>query len=403
MKIFVMRWICFFLFLIFFSSLGCQKKQKRQDLPPTSTVKAERGSINLEVSATGVVKPQVGAQVKVGARLSGKVQKLFVTQGDRVKAGQLIAIIEHEDLKAEVRKFEANYQEALANLEKIKKVYPAKILAQKRRMDSIKAELLQVERELERNKILYREGLISKTELERLEKDHEVKKNLYEYEKATLEALTLEYEKELNGAKAKLEAIKNALQEAKVKLSYAFVYSPISGVVSEVTTQQGETVVAGLNAPTFITVIDLSRLQVECYVDETDIGKIVPGQEAYFRVDSYPDKVFRSRVKTIYPGAIIKNNVVFYDVVLEILDPYENILRPEMTAHVTILAGKKDNVLIVPSKAVKLDPQGHHYVMVRKEDKWEKRVVRVGWESKGYIEIMEGLKEGEEVGLWERK
>jgi len=398
MKRLVLIYILFLIWII-----GCQKKQKKQDPFPTLTTRVERGSVYLEVSATGVVKPQVGAQVKVGARVSGKVEKLFVTQGDKVKAGQLIAIIEHKDLKAEVEKAKANYQEVLANLEKIKKVYPSKILAQRKKVESVKSELVQIERELQRNRSLYNEGLISKTELERLERDYEVKKLLYEYEKANLESLISEYERELESAKARLEAAKNALEEAKVRLSYAFVYSPISGVVSEVTTQQGETVVAGLNAPTFITVIDLSRLQVECYVDETDIGKIAPGQEAYFTVDSYPDKKFRARVKTIYPGAIIKNNVVFYDVVLEILDPYENILRPEMTAHVTIFAGKKDNVLVVPSKAVKLDPQGNHYVMVKKGDKWEKRIVKVGWESRGKIEIIEGLKEGEEVGLWETK
>jgi HlyD family secretion protein/macrolide-specific efflux system membrane fusion protein len=394
-----MKKFLFLSLLLLFLFTGCKKKEDKNPLPKES-VKVKRGTIFLEVSATGAIKPQVGAEVKVGARISGKVEKLFVTQGDRVKVGQLIAVIEHKDLQDEVDRAYANYKDALANMEKIKKVYPDKISAQKKRVEALKIQLEQIERELKRYEALYKDGLISLTDLERMERDYKVKKAELESEKSTLSALISEYEKELERAQAQISASKNAWEEAKVKLSYAFIYAPISGVVSQVTTQQGETVVAGLNAPTFITIIDLSKLQVECYVDETDIGKIKEGQEATFTVDSYPGRIFRARVKTIYPGAIIKNNVVFYDVVLDILDPYENILRPEMTAHVTIIAGKKENVLIVPSQAVKIDPQGNYYVMVKKGDKWEKRIVKVGWESGGKIEIISGLKEGEEIGLW---
>jgi HlyD family secretion protein/macrolide-specific efflux system membrane fusion protein len=394
-----MKKFLFLSLLLLFLFTGCKKKEDKNPLPKES-VKVKRGTIFLEVSATGAIKPQVGAEVKVGARISGKVEKLFVTQGDRVKVGQLIAVIEHKDLQDEVDRAYANYKDALANMEKIKKVYPDKISAQKKRVEALKIQLEQIERELKRYEILYKDGLISLTDLERMERDYKVKKAELESEKSTLSALISEYEKELERAQAQISATKNSWEEAKVKLSYAFVYAPISGVVSQVTTQQGETVVAGLNAPTFITIIDLSKLQVECYVDETDIGKIKEGQEATFTVDSYPGRIFRARVRTIYPGAIIKNNVVFYDVVLDILDPYENILRPEMTAHVTIIAGKKENVLIVPSQAVKIDPQGNYYVMVKKGDKWEKRIVKVGWESGGKIEIISGLKEGEEIGLW---
>ena len=394
-----MKNILFFLIFFLFLLGGCKSK-KNQKFYPKEFIKVKKGTIYLEVTATGAVKPQVGAEVKVGARISGKVERLFVTQGDKVKAGQLIAIIEHEDLQDEVDRTYANYKDALANLEKIKKVYPLKIKAQKKKIEAVKAELEQIKRELRRYEALYKDGLISLTELERMQRDYKVKEAELESENSILSALTSEYKKELQRAKAQVLATKNAWEEAKVKLSYAFIYAPISGVVSKVTTQQGETVVAGLNAPTFITVIDLSKLQVECYVDETDIGKIKKGQPATFTVDAYPDKVFKAKVRTIYPGAIIKNNVVFYDVVLDILDPYENILRPEMTAQVTIIAGKKENVLVVPSRAVKIDTHGNYYVMVKKKNKWEKRIIKVGWESEGKTEVISGLKEGEEVGLW---
>uniref|UniRef100_A0A832GMR4 Efflux RND transporter periplasmic adaptor subunit n=1 Tax=Caldimicrobium thiodismutans TaxID=1653476 RepID=A0A832GMR4_9BACT len=382
--------------------LSCKNPQpkKEKEPIPQKTAKVERGEVFLEVAATGAVKPQVGAQVKVGARISGRVENLLVKQGDFVKQGQLIAVIEHKDLKNQVERLEFELKQAISQLEKIKATYPEKIKASKRVISALQAELEQLEREAKRLQNLFKEGLISKTELERIEKDKVVKENQIEAEKAQLRALEAEFDKELERAKSQVEAARRQLEEAKVRLSYAFIYSPINGYVSEVTTQQGETVVAGLNAPTFITVVDLSRLEVHCYIDETDIGKIKAGMEATFRVDSFPDKVFKARVRTIYPGAIIKNNVVFYDTVLDILTPYENYLRPEMTAQVTILAGKKEGVLLVPSGAVKIDPQGKAFVMVKEGEKWKKRLVKTGWESRGKVEILEGLSEGEVVGVW---
>ena len=389
------------LFLITFVFLfyGCNKNKKKKFVPK-GVAKVKRGTIYLIVTATGAVKPQVGAQVKVGARISGKVEKLFVTRGDKVKAGQLIAIIEHKDLLDQVKRYKALYEEALARLKEIKRVYPLRIKSEEAKLKALKAELEEAKKEYEKNRGLFKEGLISEIALSRLQKDYEVKYQQYQSELENLKALKQEFYHKLDEAIARLQAAKSDWDLAKQQLSYAYIYAPISGVVSDVTTQQGETVVAGLNAPTFITVIDLSKLQVDCYVDETDIGKLKPGDKATFTVDAFPGKKFKAIVKTIYPGAIIKNNVVFYDVVLKILSPYKNLLRPEMTAQVKIVAGRRDNVLIVPSRAVKIDTQGNYYVMVKRGNKWVKKVVQIGWESLGKTQIVSGLKEGEEVGLW---
>jgi HlyD family secretion protein/macrolide-specific efflux system membrane fusion protein len=392
----------FFLFLIIlFSASACSKKGgKKEEALPTKFVQVEEGPMYLEISATGAVKPQVGAQVKVGARISGRVEKLFVKQGDYVKAGQLIAIIEHADLQREVEKNYQEYLQAQAQHEKVKKTYPETIKAQKKIISAIKAELTQLKREKERLLALYQEGLISKNDLERIERDVEVKENQLASELAKLSALEEEYSQELKRTQALVLSTKNQYEASKVKLSYAFIYSPINGYVSEVSTQQGETVVAGLNAPTFITVIDLSKLEVHCYIDETDIGKIKPGMPARFRVDSFPDKVFEAKVRTIYPGAIIRNNVVFYDTVLDILTPYEGYLRPEMTAQVTIIADKKEKALQIPARAIKVDEKGKRFVYVKRGDKVEKQYITTGWEPQGKVEVLSGLSKTDLVGIW---
>jgi HlyD family secretion protein len=392
----------FFLFLIIlFSASACSKKGgKKEEALPTKFVQVEEGPMFLEISATGAVKPQVGAQVKVGARISGRVEKLFVKQGDYVKAGQLIAIIEHADLQREVDKNYQEYLQAQAQHEKVKKTYPENIKAQKRVISAIKADLAQLKREKERLLALYQEGLISKNDLERIERDVEVKENQLASELAKLSALEEEYKQELKRTQALVLSAKNQYEASKVKLSYAFIYSPINGYVSEVSTQQGETVVAGINAPTFITVIDLSKLEVHCYIDETDIGKIKPGMPAKFRVDSFPDKVFEAKVRTIYPGAIIRNNVVFYNTVLDILTPYEGYLRPEMTAQVTIIADKKEKALQIPARAIKVDEKGKRFVYVKRGDKVEKQYITTGWESQGKVEVLSGLSKTDLVGIW---
>ncbi len=380
--------------------LACSSSHKEKGIAPKKEVMVKRGSIVLEVTATGAVKPQVGAQVKVGSRISGKVEKLFVQAGDTVKKGMLIAVIEHDDLKAVVDARRNQMIAAKNELEKVKKVYPEKIKAQEAYIKKLEAEVHLAELEYNRIKRLFDEALVAQDDLDRATRDLKVKKAELENALRSLAALKNEYKKELKKAVANYKSALSLYKEAKVRLNYAFIYSPISGVVSSVSTQQGETVVAGLNAPTFITVIDLNRLQVDAYVDETDIGKVKPGQDVRFVVDAYPDKVFKGVVRTIYPGAIIRNNVVFYDVAIDIKTPYTRYLKPEMTADVTIIAGRKDNVLLVPAGAVKIDSEGNSYCFVKREGKWKKVKVKTGWESSGKVEIIEGLREKEVVAVW---
>src|SRR5205814_9647698 len=130
-----------------------------------------------------------------------------------------------------------------------------------------------------------------------------------------------EYEGALVGiqiAKMELELAQAQLREGQVTLSYATIRAPISGIVASVTTQQGETVAAGLTAPTFLTIIDLERLQVNALVDEVDIGKVQEGQRVTFSVDAFPAQDFTGQVAAIYPTATIVDNVVKYVTAIDI-------------------------------------------------------------------------------------
>jgi len=133
---------------------------------------------------------------------------------------------------------------------------------------------------------------------------------------------------------------KASLDFAAAQLDYTRIVAPIGGVVASVATQEGETVAASFAAPTFVTLIDLARLEVWAYVDETDIGRIRVGQPARFTVDTYGDEEFAGRVAAIYPRPEIRDNVVDYVVVIRFDPPRDRTLRPEMTTTVRINTGE---------------------------------------------------------------
>jgi HlyD family secretion protein/macrolide-specific efflux system membrane fusion protein len=373
------------IWLLGFVVLACGARTEKEDIPKKVAM-VERRTVAEEIMATGAVKPKVGAQVKVGSRISGKLVKLMVQAGNYVKAGQLIAVVEHEDLQARVDRLEAT----LKGLKIRKEEDLAETI---HAMKELEAKLALARLELKRYSTLYEKDYVPKDAVDQAKRDVKVLVAQLEATKRRYKSISARYDQDIAQTEAELE-------EAKVRLSYAFIHAPISGTVSSVSTQQGETVVAGLNAPTFITIIDLAHLQVDAYVDETDIGRVKARQVVEFTVDAFPDKVFRGEVLTIYPGAVVRDNVVYYDVAIDIKDPYVGLLRPEMTANVTIIASERKDVLTVPDRALRMDDKGKSYVMVKEDKGWMKRYVEVGWTSGGYTQIIEGLAEKEQVGVW---
>ncbi|MBB6051439.1 efflux RND transporter periplasmic adaptor subunit [Armatimonas rosea] len=200
------------------------------------------------------------------------------------------------------------------------------------------------------------------------------------------------------------EAVRVAQEQvayAQAQVDKTFIRSPLSGTVLQLAAQQGETLAAGLSSPTLIVVADLNRLQVDAFVDETDIGKIKLGQEASVTVDAFPKKVFKGRVTKIASGSTIQQGVVTYDVNIA-LENTGHQLKPDMTANVTIQTGHKSNVLLVPSEAIKASKRGASVtVLVNHEGKRvpEPRKVTTGATDGVHTEIREGLSPGDTIVL----
>ncbi|HJU64045.1 MAG TPA: efflux RND transporter periplasmic adaptor subunit, partial [Gemmatimonadaceae bacterium] len=187
-----------------------------------------------------------------------------------------------------------------------------------------------------------------------------------------------------------------ALVAARVQLGYTSIRAPISGVVASVSTQEGETVAASFAAPTFLTIVDLSRLEVWAYVDETDIGRIEPGQRATFTVDSYADERFDGRVTAVRPAAELRDNVVNYITLIEMESSGSRLLRPEMSTRVNIVIEGRSAAVAVPNAAMRRDSSGS-FVLVPTQDGVERRTVRAGFRGAEFSEVTSGVQPGERV------
>ena len=367
--------------------------------PPTAVV--TRRDLSATVTATGTIKAMVGAEVKVGSRIPGRVEHLAVQVGDRVKAGQPIARLEQDDLRAAVAKARADLAGDEAKLATVRNgARPEEIRAAEAARRQAEANRLLTQVNLERYRQLYEEdGGIALQQVDTAARDFEVAEAQVRAAREQLSLIREKYTPEdLQYAEAQVAQARAALRIAEANLGYATITAPMSGVVASVTIQQGETVTSGsaaAQAPTFVTIIDLDRLQVDAYVDETDIGKVRVGQPATFTVDAFPDKEFAGTVRAIYPKALIQQNVVTYDVVIAIDNP-EGLLRPDMTANTTITVAKREKVLAVPNQAVRRE-DGQRVAFIQEGDRFVPRPIKTGWKDKAYTEILGGLQEGERV------
>jgi len=310
------------------------------------TVRVARGTLDRTVVATGVIRPVVGAEVDVGSRISGQVVDLRVKVGDAVDAGDLLARIDATGIDARVDQATADL--ALA-----------------------RAELTQAESACERRRRLAGEGIVPTADLDLAVRDLEV-------------------------ARARVDSAAAELRGAEIDRGYTRITAPIRGVIAEVTTREGETVAASFASPTFVTIVDLDRLEVQAYVDETDVGRVFVGQTAAFTVDTYPEVELAATVTAIRPQAEIQSSVVNYVVLLAFAGVEGAVLRPEMTAHVRLRVDRRDDVLTVP-RATLRRRDGRQYADVERHGVWVEQEIRTGWRTDGAVEVVDGLAEGETV------
>lgn len=306
-------------------------------------VETQRQSLKSVVSATGTIRPV--DSVEVSSKITARIKSVLVKENDTVKAGQTVAILDGKD-------YEATKDQATYKVNNTRSKY-------------------------NRAEYLYSIGAKSKEELEDAE---------YDYDTA-----------------------ESSLSKTESDLAETVITAPMDGVVVGEPKSAGTMAVQGNSNPTIImTIADMSRKQIIAKVDETDIGSVKVGQKANFTVDTYNGKTFTATVSRISQTDVTNSwnintsatstttpTVIYYYVVLDVDDP-ENLLLPAMTARVDIVTDEKENALVVPISALKTDSSGS-YVMVASGKEQEKRYVSTGIYSDEYVEITDGLTDGEQL------
>jgi HlyD family secretion protein/macrolide-specific efflux system membrane fusion protein len=284
-----------------------------------------------------------------------------------------------------------------AELRRVQRVDPLHIEEARAELALSRAQAEYLRSNYRRVEALAAEGVVSRDELEKVRQLAEVETVRESARRTALERLQREFEENLRRAELAVRVTRANLEALQVRLSYTGIHSPINGVVSQVTAQEGETIVAGLQVANLITVLDTSRLEMWIYVDETDIGHVKLGQTAEFRVDAYPDKVFRGTIQAVYPEPEIRENIVYYKALVAVSKTEAAWLRPEMTTQVQIVVAEKDQVLRLPNTALKWVDSRQVVFHVQPDGSVREVSPRLGLTGLQESELLGGLQEGDLV------
>jgi multidrug efflux pump subunit AcrA (membrane-fusion protein) len=347
------------------------------------SAKVERGDIRGVLVETGIIKPQVGAVVKIGSRATGTIVQMNVKIGDKVRNGDLIALIDDRDTREKIKRLTASLQAEKNTLNQIELTYPQRIKEAQANHNYARTDYAR-ERELLKSEYTTADA-VDKAE------------SLFKATEAILKRLQDEYRTQGEITRARMEEIAAQIRELEVVLSYTKIYAPIDGVVSDVTLQQGETIVAGLQVANLVTILDPTRLEMQIYVDETNIGKTKIGQQVEFYVDTFPDRTFHGTIDKIYPQPQVKDNIVYYLAIVNIPKEDAAFLKPEMTTHAKVIFEEKQDVLTAPNAAIKFEEGKQIAYKVIGPNKVEKLELKTGLRGEDKTEILSGAQEGDEL------
>ncbi len=289
---------------------GCKKETNKY-----AVQKIKQGNIVQKITASGTINPI--STVDIGTQISGIVAEIYVDYNSKVKKGELLALIDPQTFEATVDQRQAALDIAKAEL------------------NVTENDIVYYKKHLDRIKKLNRSRYSTDKELESAERDY----NNAIAQKALKEA-------QVHQAEA-------SLKQARIDLDYTKIVSSVDGEVISREVEVGQTVAASFETPVLFNVAeDLTKMQIEASVVEADIAKVKEGQKVEFSVDSFPDEVFEGIVTQVRNNPITTSNVVTYEVIIGI-DNKELKIKPGMTANVDIITAEKENVLLVPNKALR--------------------------------------------------
>jgi membrane fusion protein, macrolide-specific efflux system len=331
------------------------------------TARVERGDLEKTVTSVGSLKPK--DYVDVGTQVSGRVEKVHVEIGDRVKKGDLIAEIDPTVYESTVHKDRAN-------------------------LENLRAQLRQQQAEL----ALAREQLARN---ERMVKANAVSQDTVDQAQAAAKVS----EAQVAATQAQIKAAEATLAGDLANLGYTKIYAPLAGTVVSETTLEGQTVNSVQSAPVIVQVANLDVMTVWAQVAEADVNKIQPGMSAYFTTLGMPERRWRGTVRQVQPTPTTTNDVVLYNVLIDVQNE-ERLLLPSMTVQVFFMLGEAKGVPIVPLNALRADRKAGpdmYQATVLTANGAAHRSVKVGLINRNSAQVLSGLQPGDQVVLPEQR
>lgn len=338
------------------------------------TATAERGTIVAQVTTSGSVTPVT--TVIVGSQLSGQVIEIFADFNSEVKAGQVLARLNSDQIRARLDGARADLLQARA-ARQVLDAQLEKAQADARRavavrddmghqLEKTEAQLADAEKTLQRQKSLNAVGIVAGAALQTSQTQHDTLRAQRESahaqiasstaQMAALEADQKMIRAQMISAEALIQQRSAMVRQIEVDLGNTDIRSPVDGVVVQRNVELGQPVAASLQAPTlFLVAQDLRRIQIQANVDEADVGRVQPDQTVSFTVNAYPGRTFDGKVKQVRLGSQTVQNVVIYTTVIEVDNP-ALALKPGMTANLRIITERRENVVRVPNAALRWRP-----------------------------------------------
>ncbi len=360
------KFIILLIVIILALGIGHFTFSKGKNTSKYMTEKIQNRTLTTVVDASGTIQPI--NKVDVGAQVSGKIVEMYVDYNSKVEKGQLLAQIDTSLFEASLNQSNANILNAKASLAKAQ------------------AKIDYDKKTYERYTNLYKRNLVSKDDVE------------------SKRAQYLSDQAEIAAAKANIAQAQANLGTAQANLSYTKIISPVTGTIISKDVEVGQTVASSYQTPTLFTVAeDLTKMQIETSVSEADIGKVKEGQEVEYTLDGYPDETFKGTVTQVRYSPKTESNVVTYTVIIGV-DNEEGKMMPGMTANVSIITNKRENVLTVSNRALKFSPEDNKQryeeqgIWVEENGKPVRKTITVGVSTDTYTEIEgEGINEGDTV------
>lgn len=399
-----------------------------------------RGTLLATVSATGALSPLRQAELAFSA--AGPITKLDVKQGDQVKAGQLLAQLDSRALEFQVAQAEANLAAAQAKLDQLKNPPPSDLAAAQSSVASAEAALAQLKTPAQNDLIAAKADVDkAKAALGRAQADYDriggasnpaigmtpqsvaLQQASLDFQKAValynskvspndsqlkqaqsavdqaraqLAKLANPSANDVKAAQASVDQTRAARDVAKSQLDNAILRAPFDGIVTHVDFDLGSFAAAGR---TILGVADTSELRVKLNIDETDIARVQTGQDALIGLDAYPDESLNARVTEVAASATTTQGVVNYVVTVKV-EPGKVPIKIGMTANANIVVAKKDNVLLVPNRAIRAANSKRFVTVQNADGKTQEVEVRIGLANDQETELVAGLNEGQQVLIY---